>query len=103
MTPPYILTRAAEADLREVIRYTRRQWGTAQARRYASELQNCVEALASGEGRHRDVGDLHPGLRMVHCEHHYIFCLPRSDAPALIVAILHERMDLIARVAGRLG
>lgn len=77
--------------------------GAAQARRYAGQLQRCVEALARGEGGHRDLEDFHPGLRMVHCEHHYIFCLLRADAPALIVAILHERMDLIARVAGRLG
>jgi len=41
-------------------------------------------------------------LRMVRCEHHYIFCLPRDDAPALVVAIFHERMDLMARLADRL-
>ena len=103
MTPPYVLTRAAEADLREVIGYTRRQWGVAQARRYASELQRCIEALAAGEVGNRDLADLYPGLRVRHCQHHYIFCLPRPDAPALIIAILHERMDLMARVAGRLG
>ena len=103
MTWPYVLTKAAEGDLREVIGYTRRQWGAAQARRYAAQLQSCTEALVAGDGRHRDMGELYPGLRMLHCEHHYIFCLPRPDSPALIVAILHERMDLITRVAGRLG
>ena len=103
MTPPYVLTRAAEADLREVIGYTRRQWGVAQARRYASELQRCIEALVAGEGQHRLMTDLHSGLRMRHCEHHYIFCLPQPEAPALIIGILHERMDIMARVAGRLG
>ena len=39
---------------------------------------------------------------MLHCEHHYIFCLQRDDAPALVVAILYERMDLMRRVADRL-
>lgn len=48
------------------------------------------------------VSDLYPALLMAHCEHHYIFCLPREKAPTLIVAIFHERMDLITRVAGRL-
>ena len=70
MTPSYVLTSAAEADLRDVVRYTRRQWGSAQARRYVGELQRCIEALAAGEGRHRLMADLHPGLRMRHCEHH---------------------------------
>ena len=103
MTLPYVLTIAADADLREVLRYTSRQWGVAQARRYASRLQHCIEALAAGKGGYRDLEDLHPGLRMVHCEHHYVFCLPRLDAPALIIAILHERMDLVSRVAVRLA
>lgn len=103
MIRPYVFTKAAEADLRDVIRYTRQQWGDAQVRRYVSRLQNCAEALATGDGRHREMGDLYPGLRMMRCEHHYVFCLPRPEGPALIVAILHERMDLIARVGGRLG
>lgn len=29
-------------------------------------------------------------------------CLPREDAPALIVAILHERMDPMKRLVDRL-
>jgi plasmid stabilization system protein ParE len=34
----YRLTEAAEADLREIIRYTRKQWGEAQVRRYVASL-----------------------------------------------------------------
>jgi len=45
---------------------------------------------------------LYPALRMLDCEHHYVFCLPRKRAPALIVALLHERMDLMVRLADRL-
>lgn len=48
------------------------------------------------------MGEVYPGLRLAHCGHHYIFCLPREDAPALIVAVLHERMDLMLRLAARL-
>lgn len=50
-----------------------------------------------------EMSELHPGLRKVHCEHHFIFCLPREAEPALIVAILHERMDLVMRLKGRLS
>jgi len=32
----YVLSDAAEADLRDIIRYTRKQWGDAQVRRYIS-------------------------------------------------------------------
>ncbi|EHE5102672.1 type II toxin-antitoxin system RelE/ParE family toxin, partial [Salmonella enterica] len=41
--------------------------------------------------------------RMTHCEHHYVFCLPRGSAPSLVVAIFHERMDLMTRLATRLS
>ncbi|HEX7348324.1 MAG TPA: type II toxin-antitoxin system RelE/ParE family toxin [Rhodanobacteraceae bacterium] len=102
-TPGYILTDAAEADLRGIIRYTRKQWGDAQARTYIAKLEAGIARLVARQGAASDMSDLYPALRMAHCEHHYVFCLPREHAPALIVAILHERMDLMTRVADRLG
>lgn len=99
----YVLTKSAEADLRGVIRYTRSQWGEAQVRRYVASLERCMAGVAAGEGAWRSLADIHPGLRVVHCQHHYIFCLPREGEFALIVAVLHERMDLMARLANRLN
>ena len=98
----HVLTAEAEADLRGIIRYTRKTWGDVQTRRYLGLLEQGMARLAAGEGGFKDMRDIHPGLRMAHCEHHYLFCLPRADAPALIVAILSERMDLMRRLAGRL-
>lgn len=103
MIASYVLTAAAEADLRDVIRYTRREWSDAQTRSYVAKLKQGMERVATGQGTSKDMAAVFPALRMVRCEHHYIFCLPRDDAPALIVAIFHERMDLMARLAGRLG
>ncbi|HKT16373.1 MAG TPA: type II toxin-antitoxin system RelE/ParE family toxin [Allosphingosinicella sp.] len=102
MTASFVLTRAAEADLRKIIRYTHKQWGSAQTRSYIAKLEHDIERLAAGEGMFKDMSELYPALRMIRCEHHYIFCLPRDGAPALIVAIFHERMDLMTRLAGRL-
>ncbi len=36
------------------------------------------------------------------CEHHYVFFMTRDDACPLILAVLHENMDLIARISERL-
>ncbi len=99
----YVLTTAAEADLRGIIRYTRKQWGDAQVRRYIADLKDGITRLATHQGVYTDMSALYPGLLMAHCKHHYVFCLPRERAPALVVAILHERMDLMARVKERLG
>jgi len=48
------------------------------------------------------MSNLYPKLLMAHCEHHDAFALPREGAPALIVAILHECVDLMTRLAERL-
>lgn len=98
----YLLTDAAETDLRGIIRYTRNQWGNSQARRYTTALERGMARLAARQGAYKDMSDLYPSLCMAHCEHHYLFCLPREKAPALIVAIFHERMDLMVRLADRL-
>jgi len=98
----YTLLAGAEEDLRDIIRYTRKHWGTAQTRSYVAKMQRGIEAMAAGQGLVRDMSALYPGLRMVKCEHHYIFCLPQNDAPALVVAIFHEKMNLMTRLADRL-
>jgi hypothetical protein len=45
---------------------------------------------------------LYPALKMARCQRHYVFCLLREHAPALIVAILRERTDLMKRLVDRL-
>lgn len=102
MTAIYVLLPAAEADLRDVIRYTRKQWGEAQARTYIAKLQRGIESMAEGQALFKDMTALYPGLRMLRCEHHYIFGLLRDNAPMAVVAIFHERMDLMVRLADRL-
>ncbi len=103
MTRSYVLTQSAAADLRAITRYTRKQWGDDQTRTYIAKLEQCTETLAKGSGFYKDLSMLHLGLRMVLSEHHYIFCLPRPAAPALVIAILHERMDLMVRLKLRLA
>lgn len=99
----YVLTAEAEADLRGIIRYTRKEWGTAQVRRYIAKLEQGIAALADGNRPFKDMSEIYPALRMARCEQHYVFCLPRESAPALIVAIFHERMDLMTRLTDRLN
>jgi toxin ParE1/3/4 len=98
----YVVSKGAAADIREITKYTVEQWGQAQCRAYIAELENATEALAKGEGFFKNMEDVLPGLRMSHCGKHYIFCMPQKDSPALILAILHERMDIIARLRNRL-
>ncbi len=68
MTANYVLTAAAEDDLRDIIRYTRKQWGIAQVCSYVTKLELGIQRLAAGAGAFKDVGALYPRLLMSHCE-----------------------------------
>jgi plasmid stabilization system protein ParE len=103
MTRPYVLTRSAAADLRSIIRYTLEQWGEAQCRAYVARIEAAASELALGKGTFKRLDELIPGLRARRAGRHVLFCLPRPEQPALILAILHERMDFIARLKERLG
>ena len=101
-TPNYALTRGAAADLFDVARYTENQWGKTQRKHYIQQIETVASELASGEGVYRQRDDFYPGVRVRLAGHHYVFCLPQDNGPALILAILHERMDIIAKLNERL-
>jgi plasmid stabilization system protein ParE len=103
MTRPYVLTRSAAADLRGIVRYTLEQWGEAQCRTYVAQIETAASELALGKGTFKRLDESIPGLRVRRAGRHYLFCLPRPEQPALILAILHEQMDFIARLKERLG
>jgi toxin ParE1/3/4 len=99
---PYDITPAAEADLREIARYTRSQWGEAQSRRYGRRLASCFERIAAGEAVRRSFSERFPDLLTTRCEHHFVFYLQPEGRKPQIIAVLHERMDMIARLWDRL-
>jgi toxin ParE1/3/4 len=103
LTRPYILTKGAEADLRDITHYTVAQWGTEQCRTYIAALEEKAEAVALGQGVFKDMSSLMPDLRLAISGKHYIFCMPQPSGPSIILAILHERMDILSRLKSRLA
>lgn len=103
MTRPYVYARQATADLRDIARYTARQWGAAQARAYAQQIDDAAAALAQGRGAYKDWSAVLEGLRVKAVGSHYLFGVHRADRPMLILAVLHEPMELMARIKDRLG
>jgi toxin ParE1/3/4 len=99
----YVVSKGAAADLREITTYTRAAWGEAQSKSYIAELDAAARAVAKGEGAFKELSSLLPGLRMARSGKHIIFCMPQENGPAIILAILHERMDLMVRLKSRLG
>ena len=96
----YRLDPEAEKDLEGIARYTRKQWGKNQNTIYRRKLVSCFNDIAEGNVRNRSLKGTNKNLFFVHCERHYIFYL-RSTTPVTIVAVLHERMDLIYQINKR--
>jgi len=102
MSPAYRLTSGAESDVRKILEYTLERWGSKQAAKYAFLLEDAIEKLAARELDGRGFSTNLPDVRVQRCEHHYIFFQP-GDQSLLILAILHESMDLMTRLRERLG
>jgi len=99
----YEISESAEEDLQGIVNYTFSQFGEAQTRKYMSKLKQCTKKLALSEGYYKELDDLYPSMRLKHCQHHYIFGLMRNKHPMLVVAIFHEKMDLMEQLKTRLS
>jgi len=101
--PLYELTEEADSDLEEIVRYTLGQWGEKQAGQYADQLHRCFEKIAARKTLSRTFSENYPEVQVARCQHHYVFYLHPEGKPPRIFAVLHERMDLLARLKNRLG
>ncbi len=94
--------RSAESDIRSIAIYTLEKWGAKQAARYAASLDAHFEAIGNGKARSRIFLKHRSELRVSRVEHHYVFHLAREKKCPLILAVLHENMDLMSRLRNRL-
>ncbi len=98
----YSLEDEAEYDLLEIGRYTTRTWSVDQAVRYLSALEDHFADLARKDALEKAVFDHRGDYRVSRCQHHYVFFVREDDDRVLVLAVLHENMDLIARFRERL-
>lgn len=92
-----ILRPEATRDIEDIADYTIDQWGADQARRYLTELRRAIEQLASTGGRYATNDKLSPGLRKMRSGQHLVYFLI-DVATVDVVRVLHERMDVKARL-----
>ena len=96
------LSRAAERDLQEIIRFTFRRWGSTQVAKYRQQLIGRLEDIASGVLVGKQFSENLPDVLVVQAQRHFIFYHGAGRARPLILAILHEKRDLVARLSARL-
>ncbi|HTJ16756.1 MAG TPA: type II toxin-antitoxin system RelE/ParE family toxin [Steroidobacteraceae bacterium] len=88
----YVLTPLAVEDLREIARYTEKQWGAIQTESYGEELELALQqlSLAPEVGKKRDAIAL--GVRSFRVAQHVAFYLIRRNE-IRILRILHPRRN----------
>lgn len=101
MLAGYRLTSEAASDIKGILDYTLDRWGAEQADKYVLQIEQCLHGLVSGQRSGKQFGDALPEIQVFRCEHHYIFYSIQDDLLA-VVAILHEAMDLLARLRERM-
>ncbi len=98
----YERSQEAMLDWQAIVEYTLDSHGVEQTLRYTRGLIECIEAMAIGKGFLRKIDVQGRKVLIKHCQKHYIFGLVRDGSPLLVIALFHERMDLMARLKGRL-
>ena len=92
-------TPEAEADLREILQYTRETWGKAQRDRYAAALNKAFSQLASYPELGPARPEYFPDCRILPLRHHVIYYRIREGG-VRVIRVLHERMDAASRLSG---
>ena len=98
----YTFTRSAQNDLRDIAKYTSKQWGKDQALKYAGDLDQCFEAIAKGHVIEKAVSENVPDIFYQRMQKHIIFYQKGANNDVVILALLHEKMDMINRLLERL-
>lgn len=99
---PYELTLSAQEDLKEIARHTLTKWGKKQSLHYAELLEKRFREIATRTVHSRTFSNRYPQVLVSRCEHHYVFYIHSEEKPPRIIAVLHERMNMLTWLKNRL-
>lgn len=88
-------TRLADNDMEEIMLYTMREWGVAQARKYKDTIDRSIKKIAENPNHpsSRAKDDLLPGCRSIAVGKHWILYRGRGNVLE-ILRVLHQSMDV---------
>ncbi|WP_395450132.1 type II toxin-antitoxin system RelE/ParE family toxin [Aminobacter sp. UC22_36] len=93
-----IFSPAAEADLEQIWRYTAEKWTVDQADQYVLRLHGSCTDLAAGRRKGRSLAEIRAGYHKLGIGSHFIVYRIVGETID-VIRILHQRMDLGARLA----
>lgn len=92
------LTKAAQADLMSIARFTQSRWGVKQRNAYLKEADRVFRLLAKNPQMGRSCDEIRQGYRRFPHAAHVIYYTQPSEGELLIVRILHAGMDVDANL-----
>lgn len=99
--PSFLLSKDAENDLRQIIRYTKQKWGDSQVGKYRDLIKQKLFDI----GSHKVIPKLYsknvPNVYFCKVNSHFIFYLKKEAELPVIIAILHTSQDLIKHLVER--
>jgi len=101
--PNFELSYLADGDIAGIILYTIEKWDADQAIRYAGFLDAHFEAIGRGNACTKAIFGHRADLRVSRCQKHVVFHQERAGNCPLILAVFHERMELMERLSDRLN
>jgi toxin ParE1/3/4 len=99
---PYLITKEAENDLREVARYTLKTWGKDIFEQYRKGLNEIFSAIGNGTVTARSLSARHPQVQTAKYRYHYVFFIKENLAKPVIIGVIHEKRDIVNPLQGRL-
>ena len=90
----FTLTIMAKADLKEIGRYTLKNWGREQRNHYLSIIDVSFHQLAVNPLRGKECSEIRSGYRKLNVGSHVIFYRQIVTDTIEIVRVLHGSMDL---------
>ena len=91
----------AYEDMLGFRQYTHTTWSAAQADRYTEKLEHTCWMLVDTPHLGRALPEVEASLRVIRCDSHFIFYRVLRNR-LVVIALLHERMDAVRHLAGRL-
>lgn len=88
----YRVSEEAQKDLREILRYTQKNWGRHQVKQYLIELTSKFVQLANAPKLGRTREEIAEDIRSIQASHHIVFYRERQGGIE-IARVLHPSMD----------
>jgi toxin ParE1/3/4 len=90
----YVLSPAAQADLKQIWDYTCERWSDDQAEKYVREIQRAIELVADNPLIGRPCEEVRAGYRRHSVGSHTLYYRLAASDLIDVVRVLHKHMDV---------